>query len=463
MQAALRKETCQAVAQYSLGVESIPEEVATAVIEDAEYRLRQLLQEAVKFMRNSKRTKLLPRDINAALRLENMEPIFGYTAPQKKQFRAVKSCPGLYVLDDDLVDLSQVLEESLPKPPVEPTLEAHWLAIEGVQPAIRQNPVRDQLKDAKTRSDPVPVEALKPLKHALSKEFQLLYDRVISIIRGDDNEKKKACLRELSKQPGIQQLVPYFTLYIHKEVSENILFTERLFSVMQLTRALISNSNIHIDPYLHQIVPPVLTCILGKRLCSKWTDPHWDLRDYSSSVLGIIYHQFGSHSATLQTRVARSLTSALLDDERPLTTRYGAIVGFLSLGVREVQICLMPHLPYLSRKIETELESNDADSERRLSLAKVYGAFLLAAHVCLKQNNQDTKKDADSDDVVMKEDTKDNAEMISIYTFHMDTYNNLDSEEKNRMSSFVPKFDSLMAVLYEQFGDSVFPTLSNYL
>lgn len=103
MEATLRKETCQAIAQYILGVESISEEVSITVIEDAEYRLRQLLQEAVKFMRNSKRTKLLPKDINSALRLENMEPIFGYAGPQKKQFRAVKSCPGLYVLEDDLV------------------------------------------------------------------------------------------------------------------------------------------------------------------------------------------------------------------------------------------------------------------------------------------------------------------------------------------------------------------------
>ncbi|GJD08580.1 Transcription initiation factor TFIID subunit 6 [Galdieria sulphuraria] len=356
MEATLRKETCQAVAQYILGVESVSEDVSIAIIEDTEYRLRQLLQESVKFMRNSKRTKLLPKDINSALRLENMEPIFGYSAPRRKQFRVVKSCPGLYVLDDDLVDLKRALDEPLPKAPFEPALEAHWLAVEGVQPAIWQNPLRDQLKDAKTTSESVPVEALKPLKHALSKEFQLLYDHVISILRDED----------------------------------------------------------------------------GKKLCSSWMDPHWHLRDYSSSVLGFIYKHFGPNYATLQTRVTKTLISALLDEKRPLSTRYGAIVGLVSLGVCEVQICLMPHLPYLSQQTEAELHRSDLEDERKLSLAKIYGALILAAHVCLKQNE-------------MKE-----------------TCRSFDTEEKNRILSFVPKFDSLVEVLYEQFGDSMFPTVSNY-
>ncbi|GJQ12870.1 hypothetical protein GpartN1_g4661.t1 [Galdieria partita] len=456
-EATLRKETCQAVAQYILGVESVSEDVSVTVIEETEYRLRQLLQEAVKFMRNSKRTKLLPKDINSALRLENLEPIFGYAAPRRKQFRAVKSCPGLYVLDDDLVDLKRALDEPLPKAPFEPALEAHWLAVEGVQPAIWQNPLRDRLKDAKISSDSVPVDALKPLKHALSKEFQLLYDHVISILRDDDTEKKKACLRELARQPGIQQLVPYFTLYIHEEVRLYHNVTERLFSVMQLTRALITNPNIHIEPYLHQVMPSVLTCILGKRLCSSWMDPHWDLRDYSASVLGFIYNHFGPNYATLQTRVTKTLISALLDGNRPLTTRYGAIVGLVSLGLREVQICLMPHLPYLSQQTEADLSGSDLEDERRLSLAKIYGALILAAHVCLKQN--DIK--GIPSDVTTNEDNNDYPE-TGIYTIHIETFRSFDSEEKNRLSSFVPKYDSLVEVLYEQFGDSVFPTLSNY-
>ncbi|EME28617.1 transcription initiation factor TFIID subunit D5 [Galdieria sulphuraria] len=457
MEATLRKETCQAVAQYILGVESVSEDVSIAIIEDTEYRLRQLLQESVKFMRNSKRTKLLPKDINSALRLENMEPIFGYSAPRRKQFRVVKSCPGLYVLDDDLVDLKRALDEPLPKAPFEPALEAHWLAVEGVQPAIWQNPLRDQLKDAKTTSESVPVEALKPLKHALSKEFQLLYDHVISILRDEDGEKKKACLRELARQPGIQQLVPYFTLYIHEEVRLYHNFTERLFSVMQLTRALITNPNIHIEPYLHQVMPSVLTCILGKKLCSSWMDPHWHLRDYSSSVLGFIYKHFGPNYATLQTRVTKTLISALLDEKRPLSTRYGAIVGLVSLGVCEVQICLMPHLPYLSQQTEAELHRSDLEDERKLSLAKIYGALILAAHVCLKQNEM---KGIDSE--VSRNEDSDDYQETNIYTIHIETCRSFDTEEKNRILSFVPKFDSLVEVLYEQFGDSMFPTVSNY-
>ena len=44
-----------------------------------------------------------------------------------------------------LVGVAQIIEASLPKAPLDTAVVAHWLAIEGVQPAIPENPPIDGL------------------------------------------------------------------------------------------------------------------------------------------------------------------------------------------------------------------------------------------------------------------------------------------------------------------------------
>jgi hypothetical protein len=44
-----------------------------------------------------------------------------------------------------LVGVMQIIEAPLPKAPLDTSVVAHWLAIEGVQPAIPENPAIDGL------------------------------------------------------------------------------------------------------------------------------------------------------------------------------------------------------------------------------------------------------------------------------------------------------------------------------
>src|SRR5262245_22559211 len=39
---------------------------------------------------------------------------------------------------------------------------------------------------------------------------------------------------------------------------------------------------------LHQLMPPILTCLLGKRVCSLPTDDHWSLRDTAASLVALV-------------------------------------------------------------------------------------------------------------------------------------------------------------------------------
>lgn len=92
-------------------------------------------------MRHSKRTKLSVDDVNAALRVKNVDPLYGYTCGEAPKFRKTTvNANDIYFDDDEEVDFDSVLNKPLPKIPLDVTFTAHWLAIEGVQPAIPQNP-----------------------------------------------------------------------------------------------------------------------------------------------------------------------------------------------------------------------------------------------------------------------------------------------------------------------------------
>jgi hypothetical protein len=157
---------------------------------DTEYRLREIIQEAMKvkkkkkkfekyaifdlivfilycivfkFMKHSKRDRLTPADINSALRLRHVEQLFGtnqyiishdmyifhfslyshlgYSSGDPVRFQRALDSKGLFFLYDDDVKLADVVTAPLPKVPREVVMTAHWLAIEGVQPAVPQNPI----------------------------------------------------------------------------------------------------------------------------------------------------------------------------------------------------------------------------------------------------------------------------------------------------------------------------------
>ena len=51
---------------------------------------------------------------------------------------------GLFYVQDEVHPLEEIIKQPLPPCPREPCIVAHWLAVEGVQPAIPQNPSKEE-------------------------------------------------------------------------------------------------------------------------------------------------------------------------------------------------------------------------------------------------------------------------------------------------------------------------------
>jgi transcription initiation factor TFIID subunit 6 len=216
-------DSVQDVAE-SLGLPPLKESVAATLAADVEYRLRQVVQDASKFMKHGERNQLRVADIDRALKQRNIEPIFGfhpttlgkssvsgaYPTAVGSTFRRIQTQSGpIHVVTDEEIDLDKVLDSG-PKVSLGPGVgwSAHWLAIEGVQPAVPQNPVLNAAPTVHsnngTAAGPLssstthingasailtgpggaPGQAVaKPLiKHVLSRELQLYFERLTTAI-----------------------------------------------------------------------------------------------------------------------------------------------------------------------------------------------------------------------------------------------------------------------------------------
>lgn len=520
--ARLSTEAVHVIAQSLPNLTTLTDAAAAALAPDAEYRLREIIQDSLKFMNHSKRHTLMPDDINAALRLRNVEPLYGFgrgasaapvephsaagtaqaaavehllppspshtrggapqlsnsfhapgsSSPRQQQqnptasatFNRVDGVSDLFFLEDNEVNLKSMLQLQVPPVPLEVTVATHWLAIDGVQPSISQNPPPDSASAAAALASKLPPRAdrsllnggvaethgavhmqqaqtqpkcldIKPvLKHVLSRELQLYYDHVTAALFEGDASHLDACLASISQEPGLVQLLPYFTLYVFDSVNKSLRNVSFLFSIMRLVRALLENSTFRLENYLHQLLPAVITCLVGKRLCSSPRENHWTLRDYSADLIADICARYGPSYASVQPRITKTLIDALLDPRRPLTTHYGAIVGLASLGKHVVARLLLPHIAKYARIVQAILEDPKQKSIRRLEAAKVYGALAWALSVVPSDHEEDGK---------VRSTDPPQLKTITI--------------SKKRVASMLPSSTELLSELEKEFSDRLYP------
>ncbi|XP_030929260.1 transcription initiation factor TFIID subunit 6 isoform X1 [Quercus lobata] len=384
------KETIEVIAQ-SIGINNLSPDVALALAPDVEYRMREIMQEAVKCMRHSKRTTLTAEDVDGALNLRNVEPIYGFASGGPLRFKRAIGHRDLFYIDDKDVDLKDVIEAPLPKAPLDAAVLCHWLAIEGIQPAIPENAsvevitAPSNVKDYEQKDDGLPVDIKLPVKHILSRELQLYFDKITELTMSrSDSVLFKQALVSLATDSGLHPLVPYFTYFIADEVSRGLSDYSLLFALMRVVRSLLQNPHIHIEPYLHQLMPSVVTCLVAKRLGNRFADDHWELRDFTANLVASICKRFGHVYNNLQTRLTKTLLNAFLDPKRSLTQQYGAIQGLAALGPNVVRILILPNLEPYMRLLEPEMLLEKQKNEMKRNEAwRVYGALLHAAGQCI--------------------------------------------------------------------------------
>jgi transcription initiation factor TFIID subunit 6 len=103
----------------SVGISSLNEEAVRVLSQEVEYRVGQVIVEAMRFMHQGKRTVLGTQDISQALKVLDVEPLYGYESTRPLRFGEASLGPGqpLFYIEDEEVDFEKLINAPLPKVP----------------------------------------------------------------------------------------------------------------------------------------------------------------------------------------------------------------------------------------------------------------------------------------------------------------------------------------------------------
>jgi len=369
----------------SVGISGLNEEIVHLLNADMEFRLKEVVQDAIKFTTHAKRRKMIPSDIDHALRAKNIEPLYGFACTEYIPFKHTSGGgKELFFQEEQELDLAEMVSAPLPRVSIEPTLRSHWLAVNGVQPAIPYNPTPISLEEQQKESlhhelnysksedgfkgdgslQDWPKLKQVQVTHSLSLEQQLYYKEMTESCIGGSDSKRQEALVNLSTDTGLYQLLPYFSNFIAEGIRVNI--SQRKLNMlkflMKMAKALADNSNIYLEKCLHELVPAILSCLLGKQLCMRpEAEDHWSVRDFAAKIVAVFCKKFSNPSNSLQTRVIRIYSKALLDTTKGLSVHYGAVMGLVELGQDAVTSVVIPKLKWESQLIKL-VQKTDANN-----------------------------------------------------------------------------------------------------
>ena len=327
-----------------------------------------------------------------------MEPLFGYTSADASlyKFARVADNHDIFYVEDGIVDLSKITQEVITAAP-EPTIALHWLAINGIQPATPQNPTpveraamlslpntiainlpsttsltaastvsrremhtkENTLADIAQRRPGQMLLFQADAVHSLTYEQYRCLESIIHFTRSGRLPETLPTIRMLLTQSGLAPLVPYLSKYVLRQATSSLRELPFLRAVLGLTAALVCSPYLPVEAHLHQLVPAVLTCLVAGRLGYTPVEPHWHLRTQASLVLSFILKRFRDIYHTLQPRVTRALTGALMDVNKSPATWYGCLEGLTMLGAEVVGSCVLPVAPLLLDNLKSMLESSE--------------------------------------------------------------------------------------------------------
>ncbi|GAB6024217.1 Transcription initiation factor TFIID subunit 6 [Chamberlinius hualienensis] len=419
MGSVLSTESIKAIAE-TIGIANLADEAAKDLADDVSYRLKQAIQDSAKFLIHGKRKRLLTNDIDNALKMRNVEPLYGFHAAEFLPFRyASGGGREVHFVEDKEVELSEIINSSVSKLPLDVTVKSHWLSIEGIQPTIPENPPPVSKEQQKLESiDPVdklknpsktqngkggshmkPVMAkqtevvkIKELAtHELSVEQQLYYKEITEACVGSDESRRAEALQSLASDPGLYQMLPRLCTFIAEGVKVNVVQNNLalLIYLMRMVKALLDNPTLYLERYLHELIPSVSTCIVTKQLCARPDlDNHWALRDFASRLLAQICKNFNTSTNNIQTRVSRMLSKALQNEKSHLASHYGAIAGLAELGQEVIKAFILPRIKTEGEKIRSCIETSVANNIDKIAAEHVKQLLIKVVPAVLKSARQ---------------------------------------------------------------------------
>ena len=188
----------------------------------------------------------------------------------------------------------------------------------------------------------------------------------------------------LQTDSGLQILIPYLSRFLSLQVKRHMKNLPVLMSTVHSIRCLVFNPHLNLESHLEQLMPAVLTTILGPKLSVSHTDDHWALRNMGAELVAHICSKYRDGFPDLQAQVCQTYLNELRSSAPSslvcFASLYGSVIGLSALGSNVIKSLILPEIEMLERKL-LSFESPTAQSEDGIqaasSVAEVERAWCL--------------------------------------------------------------------------------------
>lgn len=396
------------------GIGNVSDDAARLIADDVTAKLKCIIQDAWKYASHGRRQHINICDIDYSMKNKNVQPMFGYTDPDMLPFRyASGGNREIYFQEQKEVELVDLINSSVTaKLPLDVALKCHWLSIEGVQPAIPDNPpslskdsqrlesidpsqilksngnhLQTKFISRKRRKTTEVIKVKQFATHELSVEQQLYYKEITEACVGSDESRRSEALQSLNYDSGLHQMLPRLCTFIAEGVKVNVVQNNLalLIYLMRMIKAMLENSNLYLERYLHELIPTVLTCIVSKQLCMRpETDNHWALRDFGSRQLVLICRNFNTNTNNIQVRITQLLTQSLDQERVPLSSMYGCISCLCELGPEVQKTFVLRRLKAIGERLRQTLSPENLSTIDRAAAEHIRALLIKTLPSTLK-------------------------------------------------------------------------------
>uniref|UniRef100_A0A0N5BXH8 Transcription initiation factor TFIID subunit 6 n=1 Tax=Strongyloides papillosus TaxID=174720 RepID=A0A0N5BXH8_STREA len=352
---------------------------AKHIADHVTYLVKEVLEQAAKFQRHSRRKQMVGEDFENALAYLGHQPQTGFSIKQSLPYSTVQSfAEGVPITRQSEVDVSKLVHH--PKTMVRPLameLYAHWLVIDGVQPLIPENPSpevyasepekkKDKIKKEESISNSPYLlgsatrELLKTEQiqiktattHAISLEQQVFFNEIMRIIISSNENQRLEAITTLKDDRGLQPLIPRFVCAMVDGILTNVVAQNMALVIYLLRgiRALVQNPVVDLEECLHLVLPAVISSIVAKKM-GKSTEDHWKLREFAAQILKDIVNCY-SQNRELLPRVTKALCNFWNIKDTTTTTLYGTLHTLHKLEFPCFENIISFRLPAVAKMIQ---------------------------------------------------------------------------------------------------------------
>jgi hypothetical protein len=338
------------------------------------------------------------------------------------------------MITDELISLSQIMRKKHLFKKNNIVVRLHWLAIDGVQPSINENLANTtvfriqnvSMNFNKKKSNRNYKRNEYNFSYGFTRNHALYVHGLTEAIVGlyakssmalDSNLEHdieyEACLFRLRTDPTIYQLVPILISYVTKELKTLINNYQVLRNTFAICNALILNPKVDMEPFMHKILPLMLSVIFNADLkeqdltfCNSFKKNQGyhhglEVKEIAAKLIGDIITKYSKKPCNLMARLINTLAQRVKSASNcNLDVLYGSINGLEKIaGPKTIRQTLISYSLY--RRMSRELKENYKSKKKTVKhyttlcclsvLAKAFSRLpecyeLLKSRRCVKLN-----------------------------------------------------------------------------